>query len=93
MGSLTIVARPRSAADRLERDDDGAVWVVRCTSPPIDGRANRAIVRLLAEWLDVPGASVRLLRGEGSRRKTFEIVGIPEPEIDRRLREVLASAR
>jgi len=92
MGVLTIVARPRSTADRLERDDRGARWIVGCTAPPVDGRANRAIVHLLADWLEVPSASVRLIRGEGSRRKTVEVAGVTEEEIDRRLRAVLASA-
>lgn len=48
---------------------DGALRV-RLQAPPVDGKANEALLRWLAERLGVGRASVQLLRGQASRRKT-----------------------
>jgi uncharacterized protein (TIGR00251 family) len=44
---------------------------VSLTTPPTDGRANAALIALLAEWLDIPRARIQLLRGAASRSKTL----------------------
>jgi uncharacterized protein (TIGR00251 family) len=59
----------RTAVDGLH---DGALRV-RLAAPPIDGRANEALVAWLAKSLGVPRREVRLLRGESARRKQLEI--------------------
>lgn len=42
-------------------------------SPAIEGRANQAVVKLLADYYDVPKTSIKLLRGASSKIKIFEI--------------------
>ncbi|MEO8457840.1 MAG: DUF167 domain-containing protein [Chloroflexota bacterium] len=49
------------------------------------GRANEAVARLLAKSLDVPPTSVTLKRGATSREKLFEIEGLDDAEVRRRL--------
>ncbi len=44
---------------------------VRTTAPPADGKANKAVVRLLADYLDVAPSRISLLRGETHRNKQF----------------------
>jgi uncharacterized protein (TIGR00251 family) len=51
---------------------DGALRI-RLAAPPIEGRANEALVAWLAKSLGVPKRSVELLRGESSRRKQVAI--------------------
>lgn len=48
-------------------------YTVFLTERAIDGRANRALVQVLATYFDLPKSSVRVLRGHTSRRKTVEI--------------------
>ena len=48
-------------------------YTVSVKEPPIDGRANDAILHLLAEYFEVPRSSVRLISGATSKKKTFEI--------------------
>ena len=50
--------------------------------------ANEAVVRLLAEWLDVPRASVRIVSGQAGRTKIVEIAGAGEATIRRALADV-----
>ena len=57
-----------------ERDDSaGAV-----NAPPVDGKANEAVVRALAAAFGVPRANVEIVRGETGRRKTVRIRGITQ---------------
>jgi hypothetical protein len=62
----------------------GDALKVRLSAPPVDGAANEALVRLLAEALGVPRRAVRIESGHGSRTKRVEVEGV-EPEAVRRL--------
>ncbi|MBU6257200.1 MAG: DUF167 domain-containing protein [Burkholderiales bacterium] len=59
----------RTVADGLH---DGCLRV-RLAAPPVDGKANEALVAWLADELGLPRRAVRLLRGEASRRKQVEV--------------------
>ena len=50
---------------------------VRTTAPPADGKANKAVVKLLAEYLGVPVSRVELLRGQTHRNKQFLVKNVP----------------
>ena len=52
---------------------------------PEHGKANEAVLELLAETLEVPRASVTLVSGGGSRNKIVELAGVEPDEIERRL--------
>jgi uncharacterized protein (TIGR00251 family) len=68
----------------------GEAWKVRVTAPPTGGKANEAVLRLLAETLAVPRARVALVSGHGGRDKVVELTGIDADETDRRLGEARA---
>jgi uncharacterized protein YggU (UPF0235/DUF167 family) len=63
----------------------GEAWKVRVTPPPEGGRANEAVLRLLAEALVVPRNAVLLASGHGSRNKLVELTGIDPSQIEQRL--------
>ena len=63
----------------------GDAWKVRVTAAPERGRANDAVLALLAETLELPRASVSLVSGGSSRDKIVELAGIGPDETDRRL--------
>ena len=76
-GALTIdiVVAPRASravlgpvvGDRLR---------VAVTSPPVDGKANAAVIETFAKALGIPRARVQIVRGETGRRKTLRIEGV-----------------
>ena len=66
----------------------GDAWKVRVSEPPEDGRANEAVLRLLAETLDVPRARVALVSGQSSRDKIVVLDGLEQAQTER----LLASA-
>ena len=58
---------------------------VRLAAPPVDGAANDALVRWLAEVLDLPRAAVTLSAGHSSRSKVVAITGITATDARARL--------
>ena len=63
----------------------GEAWKVRVAAAPERGKANEAVLALLAETLAVPRSSVTLVSGGSSRDKIVELAGIEPDEIERRL--------
>ncbi len=63
----------------------GDAWKVRVAAAPEHGKANLAVLALLAEALSLPRASVSLVSGGASRDKIVELTGLEPAEIDRRL--------
>ena len=63
----------------------GGALKVKIHAPPIEGRANDALVEFLAEALGVHRRAVTLLRGDLSRHKTVRIGGLGLAEAKRRL--------
>jgi hypothetical protein len=65
----------------------GEGWKVRVTAAPEGGKANDAVLKLLAARLGLPGRSVTLVSGPSSRDKIVELTGIDTAEAERRLSE------
>jgi uncharacterized protein len=81
---ITITVSPGAARTELVgRHGDG--WKVRLAAPAEGGRANQALVQLLADALALPRDRVRIASGHASRRKLVEVDGLDEGEIERRL--------
>ena len=66
----------------------GGELVLRLNAPAIEGKANRAAVEFVSRFLGVSRAGVRLLRGERSRHKIFQIVGLNSSDLERKLAEI-----
>jgi uncharacterized protein len=60
-------------------------FVLRLSAPAIEGKANRKALEFIAEYFGVPRSRVRLVSGEKSRHKIFEIVGLNPSEVEGRL--------
>jgi uncharacterized protein (TIGR00251 family) len=66
----------------------GDAWKVRVSAPPEHGKANDAVLRLLADTLAVPRTHVTLVSGHGRRDKVVELQGLDAEEVSRRLESV-----
>ncbi len=72
---------PKSAADaidQLQSTAEGVALKARVRAVPADGKANHALEKLLAEWLDLGARSVRVSAGHKSRIKSVALTGQPE---------------
>ncbi len=64
---------------------EGEVLRARVSAPPLDGRANAALIKLLSRVLGIPARDVRLIRGVRGRDKTVQIHGLSDAEVRMRL--------
>jgi uncharacterized protein (TIGR00251 family) len=71
----------------------GAAWKVRVNAAPEDGKANDAVVRLLAKALAVPARDVQIVSGHASRDKTVALAGLDTDEIERRLAQASGAGK
>ncbi len=83
---LTIRVQPRASRNEIAGEWNGTLKI-RLTAPPLDGRANHAACRLLADQLNIPLSAVSILSGERSRTKRVRIAGV-----DARRIQALAAA-
>lgn len=79
MASVTITVRvqPRAKREELVGIREG-VLVVRVAAPALEGRANDALRRLLADRLGIRAAAVTIIRGAHSREKVVRIDDVEE---------------
>jgi uncharacterized protein (TIGR00251 family) len=84
---IAVRLQPRARANEIVGERSG-VLVIRVTSPPVDGRANDALCRLIAKRARVGVRRVSVVRGAGAREKLVRVEGIAEEP----LRKLLLSS-
>ncbi len=73
--TLRVRVQPRASRDAFGGERQGAL-VVRLTAAPVEGRANEALARLLADVFRVPPSAVRIVRGTSGRDKLVSVSGL-----------------
>ncbi len=75
-GVITLTLHVQPGARRSEVAGlHGEALKIRLAAPPIDGRANDALLRFIADVLEVPLRNVELRQGAQSRHKTVQVTG------------------
>jgi hypothetical protein len=82
--TLRVRVVPRAAREGIGGARGGAL-VVRVSAAPVEGRANRALIELLARHLDLAPASVELVRGATGREKLVRFAGLTARQVRDRL--------
>lgn len=60
------------------------------TAPPVEGRANQAVIEFFADLFAIPRASVTIASGETSRNKVVRVAGLSRAAVEQRLAETPA---
>jgi len=81
---LRLYVQPRASKNELAGLHDGALKI-RLTTPPVDGKANKAVITFLAGLLGLPKSSLTLLSGPKNRCKQVGIQGLSEEKILQKL--------
>jgi uncharacterized protein (TIGR00251 family) len=69
---IKVKVKPNSKTEELSREGDS--FIVNVKEPPKEGKANQAVIKLLAEHFGVPQSQVRILNGLKNRNKVIEVV-------------------
>lgn len=73
MRQIKLRVIPRARQNKIDVDANGT-YRIHITAAPVDGAANAAVVRALADYFDVPKSHIKIVRGETSRNKVVELL-------------------
>ena len=68
---LSITVKTRAKQEKIEKTDGG--YTVHVKEPPVENKANSAIIKLLSKYFRVPKSQITILSGMQSKRKIIEI--------------------
>jgi uncharacterized protein (TIGR00251 family) len=85
--NLKVRVIPNARKDEVAGYREGEL-VLRLNAPAIEGRANKAAVEYVSRLLGVSRSAVLLVRGERSRHKIFQIVGLEIGDLERKLSRI-----
>jgi uncharacterized protein (TIGR00251 family) len=69
---LQVKVKPNARAASLSQEADGT-WIARVKAPPVDGKANEELIRLVAAHFGCPKSAVRIKSGASGRTKRIEV--------------------
>ena len=69
---ISVRVKPNARQEKIEKVNESH-FLIRVKEKPQEGKANKAVIRALAEYFGIPQADIVLLRGETAREKLFEI--------------------
>jgi uncharacterized protein (TIGR00251 family) len=84
MADLTVRLQPRARRDEVVGEREGVI-VIRVSAPPVDGRANDALCRLIAKAAGIAPSKVRIVRGHTAREKVVRAEGVDVAALRRAL--------
>ncbi len=81
---IAVRAQPRASRSEVVGEHDGALKV-RLAAPPVEGEANRELVRFLGKLLGVAPSRVSVVSGQSGRNKVVEVEGVAPADVERAL--------
>ena len=82
---IRVKVLPRSSINQISGNEEGVIKV-KLTAPPVEGKANKALVQFLAKELGVARRDVEIVSGERSRVKSIRIYGLSPEDVMGRLK-------
>lgn len=73
---LAVRVIPRARKNEITENADGSRLKIRLQAPPVDGKANQALIKFLAEIMEIPASNIEIISGEKSRDKLLLIRGL-----------------
>ena len=82
--AFTVHVVPRAGKNEIAGQMGEAIKV-RLMAPPVEGKANKALIAFLAEQLGVRKSQVEIVAGQTSRNKVISVLGLSPVEVEKRL--------
>ena len=82
---IRVKVLPRASVNQISGNDSGVIKV-KLTAPPVEGKANKALVQFLAKELGMARRDVEIISGKRSRVKSIRIHGLSPEDVMRRLK-------
>ena len=86
---IKVKVIPRAKKNQISGFMEDGSLKVRLAAPPVDGKANQALIKLLAESLELPQADISIISGLNGRNKTIKIIGLSSIEYYRVIGQIV----
>jgi uncharacterized protein len=80
--TFAVKVVPRASKNQIVGMEGDAIKI-RLNAPPVEGKANEALIKFLAETLGVSRAQIEIVRGHASRRKLVRVRGVTAEQIEK----------
>jgi uncharacterized protein (TIGR00251 family) len=86
---LSIRVQPRSSETGVAGIMDDGTIKVRLNAPPVEGKANEALIAYLADILDIKKSAIEIKSGHSARLKVLKIEGLSQETVTKRIQELI----
>ncbi len=83
--AITVRVTPRTAKNEIHDILDDGTVKIRLTAPPVEGKANKELIKFLSSVLDIPPSSIEILAGQTSHDKLVSILNLRSEEVQLRI--------
>jgi uncharacterized protein (TIGR00251 family) len=80
----SVKIKPGAKVNRFEKDAEG-LWVFKIKAPPVDGKANEALIKFISDKLRIPKSSIEILSGHSGKFKRISIEGVAKEKAEKDL--------
>lgn len=88
--AIAVRVTPRMAKNQIYAIMDDGTIKVRLTAPPVDGKANKALIKFLANVLEIPISSIEIVAGQTGHDKLVTIYDLSSDEVQNKLLQKLS---
>lgn len=86
--TFAVRVQPRARKNAIT-GEVGDALKLSLTAPPIEGRANEAVIRFFADLFEIPRSSITIASGATSRTKVLRVAGMSGQAVEQRLARIL----
>lgn len=83
--AITVRVTPRMAKNEIHDILDDGTVKIRLTAPPVDGKANKALIRFLSDVLEIPASSLEIVAGLTGHDKLVSILELNSEQVQKKI--------
>lgn len=87
--AITVRVSPRASKNEISGIMQDGTIKIKLTSPPVEGKANQALVEFLSELLGIPKSKIEIVSGSSGRIKLIAIEGLDAETAQKQIMEII----
>jgi len=88
IGILKVRVTPRARKNEISEFLPDGTIKIRLTAPPVEGKANKSLIKILSSILDIPRSNIEIVSGLKGRNKIIRVIGMDQKSINRRIEQI-----
>ena len=88
--AITVHVLTRTSKSEIAGVLDDGTLKVKLNAPPLEGKANKELIKLLAKEFNIPKSSIEIVAGKNSKQKIVALIGITPDEVNKQIGKILS---